>query len=491
MTDSQQASDRQHAAVGRDAAAEVDVNPDAAFYAFVVAAAPILIGIARLVTGDHTAAGLVADEAWPEVYRRWPRLAGKTARLASALAPFVAASARSAARARPKAGGGLELREYGLVDAGTVLGHERPGASIGEALLDLSPRARAALSLRWYAGLSDSELTQAMRLRPLRPGRVADDAFAEVRHTAAPAAGGGMPAQETEPAAVREFTSRLRAELYARAGPAIDGTAELARIRPALTAVRQQRPRRQRPARALLTSGGVVAAAVSAAVIAAIVATSGGGGEAVGRQLKPPVAADGGQLVGYQTVYTTVPVSWSHNAVRCGKVVESTVLYPDVIAGCDHRPLPAAAVPPSSVTFGAPPTSPIPLGRLRKVNEVGGNAVFATVPIRRAGLIQQLVVIPRANVQMVVRTPDPRVLDNIVDSLRAVPQGYVVVPACTRLPLRDAIGRLVASGLDVKLTQASTLNMHYGAPPVTHQSIATGQIVARGTVVGLGFPSTN
>ncbi len=479
MTDSQDMHDSQ--------SADVDVDPEKAFDQFVVASASTLVGIARLITGDQATAALAADEAWPEVYRRWRRIARTPSPLTSALAPFVAASVRAAERNLPAARRGLELRESGLVDAGTVLGHDRPEAALGEALLDLSPRERAVLSLRWYAGLTDSDLVRASRRRPLRPARVADAALADVMHTAAPAVEVRTAGAATGLSRRQEFTTRFRAELAERAGPPVDGRAELVRMRPALADVRQLRARRGMPRRAVAAVGGLIAAMV----VTGLAVTSGGGGGAAGERTRPPVAVGGGQLVGFQTVYATVPGSWSHNGLRCGTVAESTVVYPDAPHGCDDRPLPVLAVPASSVTFSVPPTSPIPLGRLRQVSSVGGQQVFATTPVRRNGLLQQVVVIPQANVQMVVRTPDPRVLDSIVDSLTPVPQGYVVVPVCTRLPLREAIGRLVAAGLNIKLTQASTLNMHYGAPPVTHQSIPTGQIVARGTVVGLGFPSTN
>ncbi len=477
MTDSQDLLDAQPA----------DVDGADSFDHFVVASASTLIGITRLITGDPMLAAAAGDEAWREVYRRWRRIERTPSPVASALAPFVAASVRSAGRDVTGGVRGLELLDHGLADADTVLAHERLELSIGEALLDLSPRARASLALRWYAGLTDSELARAMRWHPVRPGKLADDALNDVLHTTTAMTVPSHAAVVTRPAPGRQFTQRLRAELADRAGPPVDGRAELSRLRPALSGIRQLR-RRPPLGRRTVIAAGVLAAA---AVTTALVVVSAGDDGTTSEPRPRPVASAGGQLVGYRTVLATVPGSWTHNHLECGRVVDSTVIYPDAVTGCAGRQREAAAVPPSSVTFGEPPSSPIPLGRLRQINEVGGNQVFATTPIRRKGLLQQVVVIPKANVQMVVRTPDPRVLDDIVDSLQSVPPGYVVVPACTLRPLRDAIGRLVAAGLGVRLTQASTLSMHYGAPPVTHQSIPTGQIVARGTVIGLGFPSMN
>jgi beta-lactam-binding protein with PASTA domain len=82
-------------------------------------------------------------------------------------------------------------------------------------------------------------------------------------------------------------------------------------------------------------------------------------------------------------------------------------------------------------------------------------------------------------------------MDDIVDSLELVPTGYTVVPPCQRLMLRSAIEQLDDAELGVKLIQASTLSDRETEPPVTRQTIASGAIVEKGTVVGLGFPSMN
>ena len=117
-----------------------------------------------------------------------------------------------------------------------------------------------------------------------------------------------------------------------------------------------------------------------------------------------------------------------------------------------------AAVPPSSVTFSDLPTSAVPLGRLRVVNQVGKLGVYATTPVHREGLFHEIVLVPQANVQMIVRATDIHVMDDIVDSLQPVPAGFTVVPPCQRLMLRSAIERLHEAELGVKLIQASTLS---------------------------------
>ena len=169
----------------------------------------------------------------------------------------------------------------------------------------------------------------------------------------------------------------------------------------------------------------------------------------------------------------------------------NTVIYPDATSGCPGEMPVLVGVPPSSVTFSDLPTSATPLGRLRLVNQVGEFSVYATTPVHREGRFHEIVVVPRANVQMIVRTTDIHVMDDIVDSLELVPAGYTVVPSCQRLMLREAIERLNDAGLALKLIQASTLSDREREPPVTRQTIASGAIVEKGTVVGLGFPSMN
>ena len=92
---------------------------------------------------------------------------------------------------------------------------------------------------------------------------------------------------------------------------------------------------------------------------------------------------------------------------------------------------------------------------------------------------------------MIVRATDIHVMNDIVDSMQPVPDGFTVVPPCQRLMLRAAIEQLNEAELGVKLIQASTLSGRDREPPVTRQTIASGAIVEKGTFVGLGFPSTD
>ena len=465
------------------------IDEDDTFEGFVIAHAPTLLGVSLVVTVEEPAARDAADEAWPIVYRHWPRIAHSPHRLSFALAPLVAAAVRRAPRAPAEGSGvrGLQLREDGLVPAGTVPATQTSEDLVGEALLDLGPRRRAVLALRWYAGLGGLDLVRAVRLRPLRAERAARQALGEVVLTAGLSAGTEVTGGGPDPTSAH--AELVRQELAARASAVpVDGRVELDRLRGRLHGVRQLRPRRleTRWARA-----AAACALVATGLGTTMVMGSSNVEDPTGPRFAAPVAPPGGRLVGYRSVYAVVPSSWSHNEVECGRAVAETVIYPDVRSGCDLGRTPAGDVPVSTVTFGEPPTSPIPLGRLHEIDDVGGEGVFATRPVRKAQVLQQVVVIPQAQVMMTVRSIDRRVIDDIVGSLHAVPTGYAVVPPCEGRPLREAVGLLADAGLRVRLTQASNLSERVPAPPVTHQTLPSGRIVPTGTVVGLGFPSTN
>jgi len=311
-------------------------------------------------------------------------------------------------------------------------------------------------------------------------------AYRDLMLTAAPQVIGHVD-DATRSKAMQERVQRM---LERRAASAkVDPADQLARIRPLLSGVTQRRAL-PRPPRTGVAAAVLVATAV--VVAAAVVLTHPDETPTAAAQITPvPRAAPGMHLIGFHGIYTSVPSSWSHNQLECGKAAANTVVYPDATSECGHAPLVYGAVPPTSVTFSEPPTNSLVLGRLRQVNDVGGQGVYATIPVTRRNLIQRVVIIPKANVQMVLRGPDDHVLDDIVDSLEPLPDGYAVVPPCERLPLREAIGLLDAAGLKVKLTQASTLSAREPPPPVTHQTIASGEVVPVGTTVGLGFPSMN
>ena len=336
-----------------------------------------------------------------------------------------------------------------------------------------------------YVGLPDPDLPWAMRWRPPRAARVTSRAVRDLKLTAAPVVIGHV----ADPAVSRVMQSRVERVLAEQASTIpTDPAGTAARLATSLAGAKQ------RPRPAPSRRGWVVAAAAVLVFVIASFVVQSGGDEAPSEASKAPLAptaSAGAQLVGYRGVYTSVPSSWTHNELECGQPMANTVIYPDASSGCFGEVRVPAVVPPSSVTFSDLPTSAVPLGRLRIVNQVGKLGVYATTPVHREGLFHEIVLVPQANVQMIVRATDIHVMDDIVDSLQPVPAGYTVVPPCQRLMLRSAIEQLHEAELGVKLIQASTLSGRDAEPPVTRQTIASGSIVEKGTFVGLGFPSMN
>jgi hypothetical protein len=475
---------------------------DQGFTRFVTDEASVARGLVLLVTGDAEATDRIADAAWVDVHRRWPSIAVSAHLRARGLSPFVTRAIQDTDERAPKASGlgtqTLELRDDLMLGAAPLGGRSTPApgpsgdetdprdVAVLQAFRDLSARERALVALSVYAGLPDSDLPWAVRWRPPRAALVARRAVRDVMLTAAPVVIG----QAGDPAASRAMRARVERVLIEQAAAIdTDAAATARRLASSLTGARQ-RPALPRPRRGWL----VAAAAVLLLVVAGFVVQTRGNDEAPSETAIPaaaPVATPGSQLVGYRGVYTSVPSSWTHNELECGQPVANTVIYPDASSGCFADESVRAEVAPSSVTFSDLPTSAVPLGRLRVVNQVGALRVYATTPVHREGLIHEIVLVPQANVQMIVRGTDIHVMDDIVDSMQPVPDGYTVVPPCQRLMLRAAIEQLNEAKLGVKLIQASTLSARDREPPVTHQTIASGAIVEKGTFVGLGFPSTD
>jgi hypothetical protein len=474
---------------------------DQGFTRFVADEASVAHGLVLLVTDDAEATEQICEAAWTDVHRSWPSIAASSHPRARGLAPFVTHAVHDAEQRAPKQPSGgtqtLELRDDLMLGAAPLGGRSAPALTadgvetapaddaVLQAFRDLTPRERALVAVSVYARLPDTDLSWAMRWRPPRAARVASRAVRDLKLTAAPVVIGHV----ADPAVSRVMQSRVERVLAEQASTIpTDPAGTAARLATSLAGAKQ-RPALPRPG-----SRWVVAAAAVLVFVAASFVVQSGGDEAPSEASNAPLAptaSAGAQLVGYRGVYTSVPSSWTHNELECGQPMANTVIYPDASSGCFGEVHIPAAVPPSSVTFSDLPTSAVPLGRLRVVNQVGKLGVYATTPVHREGLFHEIVLVPQANVQMIVRATDIHVMDDIVDSLQPVPAGFTVVPPCQRLMLRAAIEQLEEAELGVKLIQASTLSGRHAEPPVTRQTIASGSIVEKGTFVGLGFPSMN
>ena len=177
-------------------------EPD--FAAFVTDYASVVRGLVLLVTDDSEATDAIVDEAWPDVYRRWPVIASSRYVRGHALAPFVTRAIRYADSTRheqePVGATALELRDDIVVDASTnrvartLLGArgsdpdevDPHDLAFQQAFQDLSPRERALVVLGLVVGLEDHELPWAMRWRPPRAARIMHRAVRDLTLTAVP-----------------------------------------------------------------------------------------------------------------------------------------------------------------------------------------------------------------------------------------------------------------------------------------------------------------
>ncbi len=447
------------------------------FEAFVVANAGFFADLAYLVTGDRKKSRAITAKAWMPIFRSWPRLERSRQPRAAATAVVIDTFLRHARATKPAGGGGLQLQEHHNLRLGTVLGFGSDEDPLWEAIEDLAPRQRAVVVLRCFGGFSGPEIGRALRWRTPRPTATAVKALRELMLTVAPQQPGDR--QEANPLA--SFERRVRACLRQRADADVDPQEVVLSLRERFTSV----PQKSRHSPAPL----VAAALLVTAVVTAGVHLAAGDSpdrEPAAEAPRPLVAPVGTRLVGYGQLAVAVPAAWGHNLTECGTGGGDTVLYPDAarLSSCLVRG------ESSSVSFSDPLTSVIPLGRApHEVDEIAGHLVFEVDLREPYGVKQRMVIVPEADFQMVVRSDQESVIDNIVASLREVPQGYAVVPVCERLLLGDASERLDDAGLRVQLTQASYVSQRYGQPPVTHQSIAPGTLVPTGTTIGIGFPS--
>lgn len=131
-------------------------------------------GLCRLVfviTGDACLAEDVVSEAFLRVFsRRWE--VGDPGRFPAYLRRAAVNRARSVVRRRgPEsranlAEAGTASTAEGPADPGTqAVAHDQSG-SVWRAVLDLPPRQRAAVVLRYYQDLSDDEIAFTMRCSP-------------------------------------------------------------------------------------------------------------------------------------------------------------------------------------------------------------------------------------------------------------------------------------------------------------------------------------
>lgn len=479
-----------------------------------MAHASVVSVLVRLVAPSCDRTDDLVDDAWLDVYRSWPSISRSPHRLAAALAPFVrravqAAEADEVAKADTAGRRGswrtLELRDDVMLGAPGLRGQQtgdpndegdrvkgNPGdRSMGRAFANLEPRERALVALSVYVGLGDRDLRRAVGWLPPKPAYTMHRARRDVLLTAAPEFTGPPSGVRVTESTVMQ--RRLQRVLTEQAGPVtMTPQADFARLQSRLATVTQRRALPRPGPVGLALAGFAAGVAITAGFL--VVTHQPDLPTASALPLPPPSAGPGMRLAGYHSVAVSIPNSWGHNRVECGEPVADTTVYTDATRSgpCLRRVGPTVGNPQhSSITFKDPPSSLLVVGRVREITRVSGLAVYSGGRERRDQLWTEVILVPRAHVELIVSSRRSAVLDQVIASLQVLPTGYTTVPPCERLALRDAIHALTLAGLHVRLTQASTLSAREDAPPVTHQTIAAGAVVAVGTTVGLGFPSMN
>lgn len=208
--------------------------------------------------------------------------------------------------------------------------------------------------------------------------------------------------------------------------------------------------------------------------------------------LTPPPLPPGTQLVGYRTIAAVVPADWTLAELRCGRIVADGTAYRDWATSGQCT----AAGRAPSVTFADAPINFAPMSAPpERTSHVAGYVSMRSLLTRIKGVYQQTVFVFAARFMMTVRSPDLKVVDAIISSIRAVPDGFTVVPACERLPMRKAVAALSDAGLTANLLFTTSLAIgpalppsRYGGPLVTLQDRASGSVVRAGTAVALTIP---
>jgi DNA-directed RNA polymerase specialized sigma24 family protein len=144
------------------AEAEVPVSSPAAasdetFEAFYRRERRSAVQLAWLLTHDRGSSEDLAQEAFAAVYRRFAMLDRPAAYLRTTVVNAVYQRARRAGR---------EQQRLRLVTTGVPTSIEGPSGGVVDAVAALPLTQRTAVVLRYWAGLTDREIAEAMGVRP-------------------------------------------------------------------------------------------------------------------------------------------------------------------------------------------------------------------------------------------------------------------------------------------------------------------------------------
>lgn len=156
-----------------------------------------------------------------------------------------------------------------------------------------------------------------------------------------------------------------------------------------------------------------------------------------------PQAPPGMRLVGMGRIAVAVPESWSTNDVKCGTPMSDSVVFDsEGVRSCLVRPdQPVSSLHiVSSFSSLAEPF----LSAATPADEVDGVATRRT-PVA--------IVVDSEDVVMWVESDQPQVVDEILNSVIVLPEGYVTVPYVPFGPLANTLRRMADAGLEVRTVE--------------------------------------
>jgi hypothetical protein len=238
----------------------------------------------------------------------------------------------------------------------------------------------------------------------------------------------------------------------------------------------------------------LAAAAVAIVLVAAVMFLPDGNGRGVSDNPSPspsaPQAPPGTRLVGMGRLAVAVPEGWSTNDEKCGTALSNTVSFEaNGVLSCaiPQRPHVSALRMVST-------TSPLALiwtsWKHLPASELEGITIERTPTSRGDEGSVGALVARSEGVVMYVTSPDPAVVDSVLDSVMVLPAGWVTVPYNPDLPfLSNEELALEQAGLRVEITRRDLPGRSSGS--LLGATPAFGSVVRVGSTVHLVVDSGN
>lgn len=189
-----------------------------------------------------------------------------------------------------------------------------------------------------------------------------------------------------------------------------------------------------------------------------------------------PEAPPGMRLVGMGRIAVAVPESWGTGRVRCGVPVADTVVFDTgYVRLCRLTPTPTVS---SLHIVESGSDLALPFVRdAQPAGQVDGVQIRRTSP----GDLPEAIVVESEGVVMWVTSRDPALVDEILDSLIVLPDGYITVPYVPYGPVANTLGRMEHAGLAVSTVEERRPGWSAGALLDTDPPL--GSVVPVGSTV--------